>query len=245
MDVTAPIIISLIGAVATLLTSVVSVTWRIGTLKSDLEGKADSVGRLILEKEMAIKAMISTQVDVVQRNAGESIAALRQKIVEVELWGRDNFVRRGEFQNVVDALPISAEATRLEFKKIGEELTAIRFKAETMWAFQMRRAVSEVVTTGVGKMESPIKFSEMAIRSMGPIKHDLIGLYARKRPTDDLLFLLDIEAEFGSRLLERVCIPYGLSHGACLLLALSIAKQVPELDFSIPEVTASSVNRPH
>lgn len=47
------------------------------------------------------------------RNAGESDAALRQKIVEVELYTRDNFVRRDEFRTAVEAINNSVIGIRI------------------------------------------------------------------------------------------------------------------------------------
>ena len=39
-----------------------------------------------------------------RRETGEGLAAMRQKVVEVELWGRDNFVRKESFNMVVAQL---------------------------------------------------------------------------------------------------------------------------------------------
>ena len=42
------------------------------------------------------------------------MAALRQKVVDMELWNRDNFVRRPDFQNVVDSFTRAIEGMRAD-----------------------------------------------------------------------------------------------------------------------------------
>jgi hypothetical protein len=102
----------------------------------------------------------------------------------------------------------------------------LELQVETMWAFQMRRAFSEVVTSGIGTVNSPLMFTEEAKRFLEPIKNELVAMWENgelsKRTDGETL--LEIERVFGNRLLTMVCVPCGLSHGACLLLALSIAK---------------------
>lgn len=47
--------------------------------------------------------------DDAMRSAGEGVAALRTKVHEVELWTRDNFVRRSDFSQVIDGVTRSIE----------------------------------------------------------------------------------------------------------------------------------------
>jgi hypothetical protein len=111
---------------------------------------------------------------------------------------------------------------------------ALELKVDTMWAFQMRRAMSEVVATGIGTMNSPLLFSDMARDALDPIKDDLINYYNHHLVSKgDADALLEIEREFGETLLTNVCIPCKLSHGACLLLALSVAKKIEKLEVHI------------
>jgi hypothetical protein len=112
-------------------------------------------------------------------------------------------------------------------------LGALEIKVETMWAFQMRRAVSETITTGLGQMKSPLIFTAAARAALDPIRGELLDFWKRlPRGISDGEALLAIEARFGDVLLRNVCIPCALSHGACLLLALDIAKQSGELDLT-------------
>jgi hypothetical protein len=46
---------------------------------------------------------------------GDSLPALRQKIVDVEIWSRDEFVRREDFNRAIDSF-------NLNLKNLGEKL---------------------------------------------------------------------------------------------------------------------------
>lgn len=110
--------------------------------------------------------------------------------------------------------------------KASAEFGALKAKVDTMWAFQMRRAISEVSEKGLGTLNSPLKFDKIAYDSLAPIKDELIQFYKEyERDKDDAAVLLAIETKFGERLLRLVCIPCMLTHGACLILALAVAKQ--------------------
>ena len=39
-----------------------------------------------------------------------------------------------------------------------------------------------------------------------------------------------IERHFGSEIVDKVCIPHGLSYGACLIIAIAVAKGDPTVD---------------
>jgi hypothetical protein len=108
--------------------------------------------------------------------------------------------------------------------QISMRVGVLEFKVATMWAFQMRRGFSEVVATGIGTANSPLKFTPDAIARLDPLKDELIAFGdSALGGVSDADALLLIEAAFGERLLEFVCYPCGLSHGACLLLAFTIA----------------------
>lgn len=83
-------------------------------------------------------------------------------------------------------------------------------------------------------MNSPLVFNEEVKRHLDPIKPRLLEFWEHKgrklEPTDALL---EIEKEFGNDLLHSVCVPAGLSHGACLLLAFSVASQQQQISFEI------------
>lgn len=115
-------------------------------------------------------------------------------------------------------------------RRLGE----LELKVDTMWAFQMRRAMSETVSTGLGSMNSPLIFSDFARHSLDPIEAELKELWRQTLQfMDDAEALLEIERVYGDRLLTLVCVPCGLSHGACLLLAFSVASDKREIELKL------------
>lgn len=115
--------------------------------------------------------------------------------------------------------------------KNATRIAKIELKVDTMWSFQMRRAMSEVVEKNLGVMESPLVFNSHVIKELDPMKEALQTAYHRRWVgLTDAEMLLEIERDFGDQLIHRVCIPHNLSHGACLLLALTIAKGINSVD---------------
>lgn len=100
-------------------------------------------------------------------------------------------------------------------------------KVDTMWEFQMRRAVSEGVKQGVLRRNSPIALDENAKQWMSGLAGQLRTFYARQgRRLTEADLALEIERRFGDRILHEVCIPNGLFQGSCLVIAMQIAKEV-------------------
>lgn len=109
----------------------------------------------------------------------------------------------------------------------GYKIAQIELKTNTIWDFLMRRSISEAVSQGIAKMNSPLIISEEAKSWMHGLANDLRSFYARQgRHLTDKELALEIERRFGQEILERVCIPHGLFAGACLLIAMEIAKEI-------------------
>jgi len=106
------------------------------------------------------------------------------------------------------------------------KISRLELKVDTMWSFQMRKAFSEAVSSGAGSMNSPLHFTDEALRHLDPIKDRLVALWNRKDRTNDsdADVILEIEREFGLTLTNLANPPYNMSNGARLLLALSVAK---------------------
>jgi hypothetical protein len=108
----------------------------------------------------------------------------------------------------------------------GVKIAKIEVKVDTMWSFLMRRAIAEVVFKGLADMNSPIVIRKEAKALFRGLTEDLRSFYRGlgKELTDvDLIMLL--EQQFGDRILKEVCIPNGLLMGACMIIALEIAKE--------------------
>ena len=57
-----------------------------------------------------LRKEIAEQREMDLRMYGESLAALRQKISEVEIWGRDNFARRDSVENALAQIQARQQA---------------------------------------------------------------------------------------------------------------------------------------
>jgi hypothetical protein len=118
--------------------------------------------------------------------------------------------------------------------KVSMRFGALELKVDTMWGFQMRRSMTEVVTSGMGTLNSPLIISDEVMAKLDPLKLRLIDWYNRYEGRhSDASVLLGIEQEFGNELLNAVCFPCGLSYGACLIIALSVAKQSNEINLLV------------
>jgi hypothetical protein len=107
------------SAVIAFVASVATYSWKARGLYADLEKK--------LDKE------IVSQRDEIIKLTGETMSAFRAKIgtMEVEfgdkmsgmeLWNRDNFVRRSDFQNALDSLNRSNDDIRGDIKGLRAEI---------------------------------------------------------------------------------------------------------------------------
>lgn len=64
-------------------------------------------------REMFINELSNMRKDQIerenslQRNVGESLFAVRQKITDVEIWSRDTFVRQQDFSTIIASINVS------------------------------------------------------------------------------------------------------------------------------------------
>lgn len=109
----------------------------------------------------------------------------------------------------------------------GSKVSALEVKVTTMWEFLMRRALSEGLEKGILTVNSPVKISDEAKKWMGDMAVELQQFYRKLgRNLSDLELAYEIERRFGDEILKKVCIPNGLYSGACLLIAMEVAKEI-------------------
>jgi hypothetical protein len=103
---------------------------------------------------------------------------------------------------------------------------AVTSKVDALWDFVRRRAVNEFLTKGVGVSAQPPAVNPEVRKWFDSVAKELKDFYTSTGGTlaDKELFLA-IEREFGDRLLHEVCIPNGLSAGACVLAAMAICRE--------------------
>lgn len=111
----------------------------------------------------------------------------------------------------------------------GFKLATLEVKVNTMWDFQLRRAYSESIQKGVATINSPLTVTPEAKEWMNELAVKLRDFYSKLgRHLTERDLAIEIERRFGEEILHKVCIPNGLYEGACLIIAMEIAKEVLE-----------------
>lgn len=107
----------------------------------------------------------------------------------------------------------------------------LELKTETLWDFMWRRAQSEAVIGGFATLNSPIVFHPDSLAAIAPMVEALQSFYkgfGREIKDRDLALL--IEREFGERIFKEVCVQAKMYLGACLLMAVQVAKGAHEVE---------------
>jgi len=108
-------------------------------------------------------------------------------------------------------------------KRLDEaDLERLKVCVETMWLFQLRRGLAEVETKKLGTSNSPVILTKKANDLMQPLLPELKQFYNMIHGEELGLVELAIELErqFGNRLVSEVCKKVGVSDAACLVLAI-------------------------
>lgn len=126
------------------------------------------------------------------------------------------------------------DSTQETHRDIGERLLRLEERVESVWDFLLRRAAVEAVSRGVATMNSPVTFSTEARSWLAHLAPELRAFYngeGQGLSENDLASA--IERRWGARLAEEVCIPHDLSLGACLLLAIEVARDGDQADAKV------------
>jgi hypothetical protein len=87
----------------------VKLTWKVSDVEKKLRDDMDAkVENMQIEIANEVKANVE-RADTIRREFGETAAAIRQKMHDMETWNRDEFVRIGSFELVVARLEKSME----------------------------------------------------------------------------------------------------------------------------------------
>jgi len=107
---------------------------KIDDQRTELHSKIDAQQAKLLEVLSEEVAEMRTAIVAEGRSYGDSVEAVREKIVQVELFIRDSFVRRDEFQTAMQQLNNSVQAMRSSQeaanKSTDEKLERIRVSLE-------------------------------------------------------------------------------------------------------------------
>lgn len=110
-------------------------------------------------------------------------------------------------------------------EKFEDKIRELEERIDLLWEFQLRRAKVEAKEKGVGEINSPIKISEEAKLWMKELTNELKAFYRKLgRTLSETQLAEEIEKRFGKEIVEKVCLPHGLFQGACLLIAMEVAR---------------------
>ena len=99
-------------------------------------------------------------------------------------------------------------------------------EVDTLWDFVRRRAVSEFLAKGMGDSAQPPSLKSEVRKWFASVEKDLKDFYkSTGESSGDKELFVAIEHAFGDRLLHEVCIPNGVSEGACVLAAIAICRE--------------------
>ena len=111
-DQTLLIVLGACGFVVNVIVLAVGGTWA-------LARTAASINKQIATHRMEIDAEFATM----RKEFGETAAAIRAKVTEVELWSRDNFVKRGSFEQAMERMEknVASLGDRIEARLLRME----------------------------------------------------------------------------------------------------------------------------
>lgn len=169
------------------------------------------------------------------RRLAEKVETAREHMA-----GRIETVRQdvnGKMQQLIEAREAAgqlrgmaaglAQGQQVERDRSGE-VSAVMEQFTEIWAYVRNRAIAEMVAKGLVTM--PDMTPTPAVRQWyAPLMNRLKPWYAKHRGLDDLQLFFACHKEFGNVLVEEICKPYGVFDGACIQLAIEVAKQpMPE-----------------
>lgn len=103
--------VAIAGFVLQFIVILAACIWKIAQLKTDLLAAIAITGKEIDER-----------IDRQKRDFGESVAAIRQKVHDVETWARDTFVRHDSFYKLTDEIRADIRAVGGDIKQMGTDI---------------------------------------------------------------------------------------------------------------------------
>jgi hypothetical protein len=131
----------------------------------------------------------------------------------------------------------NAETLTLTVGVLVGDVAKLKVQVETMWNFMLRRGMSEGIEKGLGTLNSPFIVSPDAVDKFGSLANDIRVFFGDKPGLNEHEIALHLERSFGERILKEVCVPHKLAYGACLIVAIAIARGTNIVELSCDEAT--------
>jgi hypothetical protein len=112
-------IVGVCGFIAGIVGTSIRVTWQLAKVKEELIDK--------INKDTAeMREQLASDHGDVMKQFGDSLTAQSEKIRQTELWNRDNFVRRGDFDRAIDGLAARMEIGLAKIEAKIDKLQGIK-----------------------------------------------------------------------------------------------------------------------
>jgi hypothetical protein len=109
-------------------------------------------------------------------------------------------------------------------------IARIEERVEIMWLFLIRRGMVEALTKGVLEKNSPVKMPPAIYEAHRSFFREIREHYERYwEHLTDIELAIAVEKNFGEKLVQEICIPHSLDHGACLVAAVFICRPLAEM----------------
>ena len=113
--------------------------------------------------------------------------------------------------------------TNVENIKI--QIAQISLQNTTLWNFQLRRRALEALDNGIATKNSPLSINANILEAAKELEKPLREFFAKLGRPDisnaDLAFHLELY--FGDQIVDKICIPNNVAHGACMIIAIALA----------------------
>jgi hypothetical protein len=158
---------------------------------------------------------LTSRLDKGMHDYGEALAAIRQKIEQVEMYMRDHYA------DVDTCVRIETDLT--DVRRRLESLPGVLVKVDTLWSFVIDRGKLEAKDRGFMQSNSPLTLTEAGKRAIAPILPTVTD-FCKEHPEmstmneDELASLL--VKQFEPQLVKEVCEPNHIYLGACIVLLM-------------------------
>lgn len=117
----------------------------------------------------------------------------------------------------------------------------VRKHTRIMVEFSIRRGWTEAIEKGYIK-QGATELTEEAKKLIKPVEKDIYQFVKTKgKNLDPINLWLQLEQEFGNKILTQVCVPGRLSQGGCLVIAIQAAKIDLGLNLGLTNSTGQAV----
>jgi hypothetical protein len=95
----------------------------------------------------------------------------------------------------------------------------LQARVEILLSFLYRRGEAEAASKGWGTFNSPFAINAAGVDVVLPFLDKFIPLYAKlsAKGASEAQMFIEFEREFGDFIVQKICIPNGLTQGACLV----------------------------